>query len=78
MNPVTLELLCDPTTYHRLQFRTETDGKGLLHEFLFRRSSNKKFPMRGDIPIFIDREDVLGSLRGNNYCMTGLEYYGLV
>ncbi|HVN14228.1 MAG TPA: methyltransferase domain-containing protein [Anaerolineales bacterium] len=60
MKPDILALVCDPTTRDALEYRTESDAHSTC-ELLVNVKTGKRFPIRENIPIFIEQVDVSGS-----------------
>jgi ubiquinone/menaquinone biosynthesis C-methylase UbiE len=67
MKPDVLALICDPTTREELELKTEPDERNRPQEFLVNPKTGRRFPIRDDIPIFLE-----GEVSGSNKRYQGL------
>jgi ubiquinone/menaquinone biosynthesis C-methylase UbiE len=61
MKPHTLAILCNPVTKEPLQLISEQGPDGRFNQVLVSTKSGEKFPIRDEIPIFLDKADISGS-----------------
>jgi ubiquinone/menaquinone biosynthesis C-methylase UbiE len=56
MKPELLALICDPITRDALEIKTESGAGNRPQEFLVNPKTNRRFPVRDGIPIFLEGE----------------------
>jgi ubiquinone/menaquinone biosynthesis C-methylase UbiE len=56
MKPDFLAVICDPNTGDALEIVSEPDGRNRLQEALVNPKTGRRFPIRDDIPIFLEGE----------------------
>ncbi len=61
MKPDIFSLICDPTTRDALEIKTQSDARGRPREFLVNPKTDRRFPIRDGIPIFLLEGEVSGS-----------------
>ena len=61
MKPEVLALLCDPVNRDPLEVRTGHDSRGQVQEFLASTRTERRFPIRNGIPIFLEDAQVSGA-----------------
>ena len=56
MKPDFLAVICDPSTGDTLEIETRPDANDRLREFLFNPKTGQRYPIREDIPVFLEGE----------------------